>query len=66
MKKFLTVREVAERLGVNEKHVYGLCYASLLERHKFGRAVRISEAEVERFVEASKVLGPGNGLEDRR
>jgi excisionase family DNA binding protein len=45
-KEFYTAVELAERWGVSVRHVRRLIYSEELVAHNFGRAVRISLANV--------------------
>jgi excisionase family DNA binding protein len=47
---FLTVVEVADRLGVSPKHVRRAIDRGELPVHRFGRAVRIAPEDLERFI----------------
>lgn len=50
MDKLLTVREVAERLGVTYSRVSQFMATGRLKREKFESAVRIRESELNRFL----------------
>jgi excisionase family DNA binding protein len=55
--KPLTVREVAERLGVSRAQVYALVTSGKLLSHRFGNgrgAIRVTEEHLAAFVEASQ------------
>ena len=52
---FLTIRDVAERLRVNERTVRSWIGAGDLVPHRFGRLVRIGPEEYERFVKLRRV-----------
>jgi excisionase family DNA binding protein len=47
---FFTIAEVAERLNVCERTVRPWIAAELLPVHRFGRTVRISEADLAAFL----------------
>ncbi|WP_224249458.1 helix-turn-helix domain-containing protein [Hyalangium gracile] len=48
--RLLTVREVAERLGVSTATVYGLCERGELPHVRVSNAIRIRPADVEAFL----------------
>ena len=48
-KPFLTVEETAARLRLSTKKVYEMCASGELPSYRAGRAIRISQADVERF-----------------
>lgn len=45
--RYLTIDETAERLGISRAHLYRLFDAGKLRRQRFGRSVRILEADLE-------------------
>jgi excisionase family DNA binding protein len=51
MTKVLTVDEVAEVLKVNKKIIYEQIQQRNIKALKIGRSLRISEIELERFIE---------------
>lgn len=51
----ITADEVAERLGVSLRTVRRLIEAGELPVHRIGRAVRISEDDLERFVATRRI-----------
>jgi len=56
----LTVKQVAERLGISQSLVYEFCREGLLEHTRFGRpgcrgTIRVSEADFEAFLASCKV-----------
>jgi excisionase family DNA binding protein len=53
----LTVREVAERLGVCERTVFTLTQEGKLPAARIGRAVRYDPSDIATFIEASKSGG---------
>ena len=61
--KPLTVKQVAERLGVSVSQVYSLCASGKLLHHRFstGRgAIRVTEEQLAAFIEATKVKPPAD------
>jgi len=53
--KLLTVKEVADILNVTEQMVYNLTSKGELNPTKVGRAVRIKEQELNRFIDDNTV-----------
>ena len=47
---FLTIREVAKRLAVSTRSVHRLIAAGDLPTHRFGKSVRVSELDMERYI----------------
>ncbi len=56
----LTVRELAELLGICERTAFELTKRGKLRAVRFGRAVRYDPVDVAAFIEASKVEGVGH------
>ncbi|MGH9169827.1 MAG: helix-turn-helix domain-containing protein [Acidimicrobiales bacterium] len=56
--KWMSTPAVAEYLGLNARTVYRLIDEGELVAHKFGRVIRIQEADVLAFIERSKIA-PG-------
>jgi excisionase family DNA binding protein len=50
MKKTMTIREVAKRLGCTLKYVYDLVYAGRLAAEKKGRCWRVSASAVDSWL----------------
>ena len=46
------ISAVAERLSLHRITVYGLCSRGELKATKIGRAVRVSDRELDRFIDA--------------
>ena len=46
----ITVREVAQRLNVSERSVRRWISQGKIEKHQFGRSIRVSKSELNRFV----------------
>jgi excisionase family DNA binding protein len=47
--RFLTIKDVAERLGLSTKTVRRLIERGELRVHRFGRSIRISEEDYNTF-----------------
>ena len=61
MPPYLTVRQVAERLGISRPQAYALCKSGKLPHHRFGNgrgAIRISEEQLAEFLEATRFKPP--------
>jgi excisionase family DNA binding protein len=59
-KRLLTVREVAERLGVSKATVYALCEQGTLPHLRVSNAIRVAPAALEAYVAAAS-LPPRTG-----
>lgn len=59
MSGWLSTAEVAKRLGLTQRTVYRLINDGELVAYKFGRVIRSKSADVEDFVERSR-LAPGS------
>ncbi len=59
-KKYLTVQEVAARLGVKEKTIYSWAHEKRIRPYKFGRLVRFDPDDVDEFIRKSR-QEPDNG-----
>lgn len=57
---YFTVAEVAERLRISERHIRRTIANDELVAHRFGRAVRISPAELDRFERINRGLTLGD------
>lgn len=57
--RFLTVREVAERLGTTERFPRRLIEERRIQFTRFGRHVRISERVLAEYIEACTVPSRG-------
>lgn len=55
MKPLLKPKEVAQRLAVTHAHIYGLIKGKKLVAYKIGGAVRISEDDLEQYLEKRKL-----------
>jgi excisionase family DNA binding protein len=49
----LTVKAVAERLAISQATVYGLVTTGKLRSYRIGGAIRISEEQLQAFLEGS-------------
>ncbi len=59
--KPLTVKQVAERLGVSPSQVYALCASGKLLHHRFGvgrGAIRVTEEQLALYLEATRFRPP--------
>jgi excisionase family DNA binding protein len=59
----LKISEVAIRLGIGRSKVYAMLSAGELKARKLGRAVRVSEAEVDRLIASLPQAEYGSTLE---
>ena len=53
-KTFLTVPEVADELGISERHVWRLIEEKELKAHHFGGATRISRDDLDDYIRRSR------------
>ncbi len=58
---YFTVEEVAERLKVSHMTVYRWIKAGKLDAYKIGGEFRITERDIERFLEANRFRAKGGG-----
>lgn len=56
---WMSTGEAARRLGVTVRTLYRLIDESELPAYKFGRVIRLQEAEVRSFIDASRIT-PGD------
>ncbi|MFZ2872978.1 MAG: helix-turn-helix domain-containing protein [Phycisphaerales bacterium] len=61
MHPLLTYREAAKVLGVTPRTVWTLVQAGTLPAVRFGRSVRIDQADLRRFIERAKSATQGVG-----
>jgi excisionase family DNA binding protein len=67
--KTLTVRQVADRLGISRALCYALCSSGKLPHHRFGNgrgAIRVSEDQLAEFLEATRFRPRADGLPELR
>uniref|UniRef100_A0A6M3LD74 Putative DNA binding, helix-turn-helix domain containing protein n=1 Tax=viral metagenome TaxID=1070528 RepID=A0A6M3LD74_9ZZZZ len=57
--RYYTVNEVAEMLNLVPNTIYRMIRRGEIKSHKFGKAVRISQAEIERLGKANAVSKGG-------
>ncbi len=57
--RWLSTREAAERLGITLRTLYRFIDEGQLPAYKFGRVIRLQEADVERFIDAARI-SPGD------
>ena len=55
---WLSTKEAAERLGVTLRSLYRFIDGGGLPAYKFGRVIRLKEADVDVFIESSRIV-PG-------
>lgn len=60
---FLTVETVGRLLKIRRAGVYGLISSGQLHAARMGRRVRVSRAELHRFVKASSKTPPRSAVE---
>jgi excisionase family DNA binding protein len=56
---WLSTKDASERLGITLRSLYRFIDEGDLVAYKFGRVIRIQEADVEKFIEASRI-SPGS------
>ncbi|MGD0392057.1 MAG: helix-turn-helix domain-containing protein [Acidimicrobiales bacterium] len=56
---WLSTKDASERLGITLRSLYRFIDEGDLVAYKFGRVIRIQEADVDRFIEASRI-SPGS------
>ncbi len=56
--RWMNTREASEYLGVTLRTLYRFIDEGQLDAYKLGRVIRLKEADVERFIEASRIA-PG-------
>jgi excisionase family DNA binding protein len=56
--RWMSTREASERLGITLRTLYRFIDEGQLSAYKFGRVIRLKEADVEGFIEASRIT-PG-------
>lgn len=56
--RWMSTREASERLGITLRTLYRFIDEGQLGAYKFGRVIRLKEADVEGFIEASRIT-PG-------
>lgn len=57
--RWMSTRAASERLGVTLRTLYRFIDEGQLAAYKFGRVIRIKEADVEDFIEAARIA-PGS------
>lgn len=62
----LTVKQVAEILGLATKTVYKLKDRGLLAFHQFGGAIRFSQEDVDDYIGRSRRIAPGQKVTKAR
>ncbi|MGA3149334.1 MAG: helix-turn-helix domain-containing protein [Acidimicrobiales bacterium] len=56
---WLSTKDASERLGITLRSLYRFIDEGDLVAYKFGRVIRIQEADVDRFIQASRI-SPGS------
>lgn len=56
---WLSTKEASERLGVTLRSLYRFIDEGDLVAYRFGRVIRLQEADIDRFIEASRIA-PGS------
>lgn len=56
---WLSTAEASRRLGINTRTLYRLVDEGQIAAYKFGRVIRLREADVDGFIESSRVA-PGS------
>jgi excisionase family DNA binding protein len=52
---WLSTKEAARRLGITTRTLYRLIDSGQIPAYKFGRVIRLQEAEVDTFIEAARI-----------
>ena len=52
--KYLSIQETAERLGICMNSAYRWTRSGVIPSAKFGSAIRVSEADIEKFYEQNR------------
>jgi excisionase family DNA binding protein len=60
IRTFLTVQQVADRLARKKSSVYALIQSGKLRGYRMGGAVRVAEADLERFIDGGVIVPPGD------
>jgi excisionase family DNA binding protein len=53
-KRFLSIREVAEELGISERSVWRLIEDGELPVHRFGSSTRVKREDLDAYIERSR------------
>lgn len=56
--RWMSTNEASDRLGITLRTLYRFIDEGQVKAHKFGRVMRLKEADVEEFIEASRIV-PG-------
>ena len=57
--RWLSTKEACERLGITLRTLYRFMDEGRIPAYKFGRVIRLQEADVHAFIEASRIA-PGS------
>ena len=52
---WLSTREAARQLGITTRTLYRLIDGGQIPAYKFGRVIRLQEAEVDRFIQSARI-----------
>jgi excisionase family DNA binding protein len=52
---WLSTREAARQLGITTRTLYRLIDSGQIPAYKFGRVIRLQEAEVDAFIQRSRI-----------
>lgn len=53
--RWLSTAEASKRLGITPRTLYRLIDGGQLPAYRFGRVIRLQEAEVDAFIQASRI-----------
>lgn len=56
---WMSTKEAAEHLGVTLRSLYRFIDEGMVTAYKFGRVIRLQQADVDRFIESSRIA-PGS------
>jgi excisionase family DNA binding protein len=56
--EWLSTKEASERLGITLRSLYRFIDEGYVDAYRFGRVIRIKVADLDRYIEASKIA-PG-------
>ena len=62
--RFLSLRQVAEELGISERSAWRLVEQGEVPVHQFGASTRVKREDLDAYVERSRRRTPGAGDKD--